>query len=55
VNDDADDIRLFVSDVQKCMNCDYDPSQERDEATRARCGMCERYFVNSRLFLNNVG
>lgn len=57
--DDNDD-RLFSGMIDKCRTCDGDivkrisPEGTADLEDR-RCLLCDRYYRQGRLFLNNVG
>ncbi len=41
--------------IEKCRHCDFQAKEHYGNPDRARCQLCDRFFQQKRLFLNNVG
>jgi len=57
---DEKDTTGFASDFEKCRNCDGEILKKigpdgSASIEDARCLLCDRYYRQGRLFLNNVG
>ncbi|HPA73325.1 MAG TPA: hypothetical protein PKY31_13710 [Spirochaetota bacterium] len=57
---DDRDIGEFESDIERCRNCDGEILKRigpdgSASVEDARCLLCDRFYRQGRLFLNNVG
>jgi hypothetical protein len=41
--------------IEKCRHCDFHADANPEDPYFAQCQLCDRFFNQKRLFLNNVG